>query len=350
MISKIMPILETFTPASGIAKIHGELSKCNFPVFLVCSKRSLESLVEIGLKLESNVVVINAFSSHPTREEVLEAVSKIRLTPKFRILAVGGGSAIDFAKGLVFQLSNLGSACERFVAVPTTAGSGSECTTFATFWDDGAKQSLIQDNLLPDHAIYVPKLLKTQNAKQFLSSTSDAVAHCFDTLWNRNRTQESSNLAENALVLISPAVKFLGSEAQLVSDSALLHAQQAAALAGKAINISKTSLSHALSYPLTSLLQIPHGLAAGLTLNSILGFVQKSDAGWGGSNFEGGFQEIASRVSSEVKNSLSEKTNEILCLIPQLAATTLGYERASNFTIDVSQSDLESVLYSSLES
>jgi alcohol dehydrogenase class IV len=346
-----MPNLEkSFSLEEGIARMNEELSDFPFLQLLVGSTRSLDSLTKIGLIIPPKVLVIDEFSSHPTRKDVTRAAAGIRITEVFRIIAVGGGSAIDFAKGLVFQLTNLGGACERFVAIPTTAGSGSECTSFATFWDDGAKQSLIDDNLLPDHVIYVPGLLKTQNAQQFLSSTSDTVAHCFDTLWNRNCTQESKNLAESALVLISPAVQFLGSEAQLVSDSALFQAQQAAALAGKAININKTSLSHALSYPLTSLLQIPHGLAAGLTLSSILGLVQRLDLEWAGSKLEMGLQDIAKTVSSEVRKSLSEKLSEIRSLVPQLAATTLGYERAGNFTRKVSGADLEDILYSSLGS
>ena len=78
--------------------------------------------------------------------------------------------------------------------------------------------------------------------------------------------------------------------------------------------------------------------------------MQRLDLEWAGSKLEMGLQDIAKTVSSEVRKSLSEKLSEIRSLVPQLAATTLGYERAGNFTRKVSGADLEDILYSSLGS
>jgi alcohol dehydrogenase class IV len=335
---------EFLTMASGMKLINAELDRCISPVLLVGSQRGIQQLEGYGLEFGSNVEVIDEVSSHPTLEEVLKTISRLPRFQTFEVIAIGGGSVIDFAKGLILEFAKIGSKCQKFQAVPTTAGSGSECTTFATFWDGATKQSLDDESLLPSNAIYIPELLRSQTAKQFVAATSDAVAHCLDTLWNKNATSESKGYAEAALELLIPVVEYLPNEPTNAPPSLLQAAQHGAALAGQAINISRTSISHALSYPLTTRLDIPHGLATGLTLRSILTLVLASEIA---EEMRSRLQKqigIAAKVTESTLGFLESESVNISKAVPNLVRDTLGYSRLSNFVLEVTESELEKVL------
>lgn len=339
---------EFLTIASGIKKISAELGRSLSTVLLVGSQRGIRQLEELGLELGSNVEVIDEVSSHPTLDEVRKTMSRFPRLQSFEVMAIGGGSAIDFAKGLILEFSKIESRCQKFQAVPTTAGSGSECTTFATFWDGATKQSLDDKSLLPSSAIYIPELLRSQTAKQFVAATSDAVAHSLDTLWNKNATTESKGYAEAALELLIPVVEYFPSQPTNAPPSLLQAAQHGAALAGQAININKTSISHALSYPLTTRLDIPHGLATGLTLRSILRLVLASEIE---EEMRYRLQKrigIAAKVTKSTLSFLESESLNISKAVPSLVQETLGYSRLSNFVLEVTESGLEKVLEDSL--
>jgi alcohol dehydrogenase class IV len=338
---------EFLTIASGIKLINAELDRSLSPVLLVGSQRGIHQLEGYGLKFGSNVEVIDEVSSHPTLEEVRKTMSRFPRFQSFEVIAIGGGSAIDFAKGLILEFEKIGIKCQKFQAVPTTAGSGSECTTFATFWDGATKQSLDDESLLPGNAIYIPELLRSQTAKQFVAATSDAVAHSLDTLWNKNATSESNGYAEAALKLLLPVVEFLPNQPTNAPPSLLQAAQHGAALAGQAINISRTSISHALSYPLTTRLEIPHGLATGLTLRSILNIVLDSEIEEELRSRLQKYIGMAAKVTGSTLGFLVSESVDISKLVPTLVQDTLGYSRLNNFVMDVTASDLEQVLIDS---
>lgn len=339
---------EFLSPQDGMSRLNLEISRCLNPLLLVGSARSLESLVGLGLALTQQVQVISDVVSHPTLEQVVSSVKDLGSLGIFEVVAVGGGSSIDFAKGVIFELAKHNNECRRFLAIPTTAGSGSESTSFATFWDGGSKQSISEEFLAPDEVIYIPELLRTQSSRQFVTTTCDAVSHCMDTLWNKNATEVSTSYARDALQVLKPVVEYLPEDPRLAPPSLLSDALLGATLAGRAINISKTSLSHALSYPLTSKLGIPHGLAVGVTLYSIMNLVIKT-------HIEGDqilsldeFLEIAETISRQAKEGLGNRAAEVHERIPEFAGLTLGYSRSENFIRSVTKGELEETLKASL--
>lgn len=336
------------TIASGIKLINAGLDRSVSPVLLVGSHRGIHQLESYGLEFGSNVEVIDEVSSHPTLQDVRKTISRLPRYATFEVIAIGGGSAIDFAKGLILEFAKIESKCQKFQAVPTTAGSGSECTTFATFWDGATKQSLDDESLLPGNAIYIPELLRSQTAKQFVAATSDAVAHGLDTLWNKNATRESKGHAEAALELLRPVVDFLPNQPATAPPSLLQAAQRGAALAGRAINVSKTSLSHALSYPLTTRLGIPHGLATGVSLRAILVLVLSSEIDDRIRCRLQGFTSMAEKVSETTRGFLTAESVYISRNIATLVQDSLAYSRLGNFMVEVSEADLEKVLKDSL--
>lgn len=211
------------------------------------------------------------------------------------IVALGGGSVIDTAKGLaaadgdfatVRSYLETGRGVERLasvpiIAVPTTAGTGSEVTMWATIWDTDAqkKYSLARPNLYPEHALVDPSLMVGMPRALTISTGLDALSHSLESIWNRNSNPISSTFA------ISAASEILKSLPAAVAspDNVDLRSRvaQAALFAGLAFSNTKTAIAHSISYPLTLTHNVPHGVACSFTLpailRSVIGSSEQSD-------------------------------------------------------------------------
>ena len=194
------------------------------------------------------------------------------------IVAIGGGRIIDLAKLFASGLSNETRVALALtsnysikklipiVAVPTTAGSGSEATPFAVIYHDGHKNSIDHPSLLPDVALIDPLL--SMNAPQHVVATSgiDSMCQAVEALLNVNATTESDKFAYRALNLASKHI------INAVAGSDLSRARMcgAAHLAGLAIAITRTTIPHALSYRMTEHYGIAHGQAVALSMGRYL--------------------------------------------------------------------------------
>jgi phosphonate metabolism-associated iron-containing alcohol dehydrogenase len=211
------------------------------------------------------------------------------------IVAVGGGSAIDTAKALM-----VGTASGRFdelvallatgapfvpakakalVAIPTTAGTGSEVTPWATVWDRaaGRKHSLHLRETWPEAAIVDPELMLTLPASVTLPSGLDALSHALESIWNVNANPISDTFAVSAargVLATLPALMAAPDDAGLRSAMAL-----AALKAGLAFSNTKTALAHSISYEMTLRYGLPHGIACSFTLPMVMARALGRDAG-----------------------------------------------------------------------
>ena len=149
------------------------------------------------------------------------------------------------------------------VAIPTTAGTGSEVTHFAVAYIDGIKVSVAHKSLVPKYAIIDPTY--TYGSPPYLTACCafDALCQAIESYWAINATEESKQYAKQAIILIKNNII---AAIQKNCFEARDKLSEGSFLAGKAINISKTSAPHALSYSLTSKFNIPHGHAVALTL------------------------------------------------------------------------------------
>lgn len=211
------------------------------------------------------------------------------------IVAVGGGSAIDTAKALMVGTSS-GTFAELMelpasggdirparvkplIAVPTTAGTGSEVTPWATIWEHGAqrKHSLHLDETWPEAAIVDPGLMLTLPAPVTLQSGLDALSHALESIWNVNANPVSDALAVSAardVLATLPALM------RSLSDIGLRSRMAVAALkAGLAFSNTRTALAHSISYEMTLRFGLPHGIACSFTLPMVLGRAVGRDAG-----------------------------------------------------------------------
>ena len=229
------------------------------------------------------MVTFSNFTPNPLYEQVCEGVKMLKASQCEAILAVGGGSAIDVAKCIKLAvLAKEGNAAiipplvsQRlpidgnkipFVAIPTTAGTGSESTHNAVMYYEGSKQTVTNDGILPDYALLEPTVLKTLPLYQKKCTMMDALCQGIESWWSVNSTDESKEYSKAAVELI------MANWRQYIfdnDDDAAKVIMLAANYGGRAINIAQTTAAHAMSYKITSLYNLPHGHAVALCLPEI---------------------------------------------------------------------------------
>jgi alcohol dehydrogenase len=243
-------------------------------IFLVCGKQSFEksgakkSLEKFLDFKKDKLKIFNSFSPNPLFEEIELGLSEFKKKNFDIIVAIGGGSAIDTAKAIkLFYHRDTGKNIP-LVAVPTTAGTGSESTYFIVYYKNHFKVSSgIKNITLPDYFICDPSLIYNLPKKIKSSSALDALGQAIESYWSINSTHKSKRLAEKAIRLIIKSIRKAVINNSLKSNQELM---KAANLSGKAINITKTTVCHAISYPITSYFGVPHGHAVMITLPDIL--------------------------------------------------------------------------------
>jgi alcohol dehydrogenase len=195
-------------------------------------------------------------------QEIMRASMAFHRAQGDVILAIGGGSVIDLCKAIIFPIVTVGEKAPYFVAAPTTVGSGSEATHFAVIYKEKRKTSLVHKHLLPAGVVLDPALTWSLTAYQAAASGMDTLAQAVESYWNVKATAESWRYAADA---IGTWKEFF--IASVKGDKAARgNMLQAAHLAGKAINITRTTGPHALSYYLTANYSVAHGHAVALFL------------------------------------------------------------------------------------
>jgi len=202
------------------------------------------------------------------------------------IIAVGGGSAIDTAKalmvgndsnrfdellaGLTGQAKFAPTRFKTLIAVPTTAGTGSEVTPWATIWDreKQKKYSLHLPQTWPAFAVIDPELMLSLPAAVTLQSGLDALSHALESIWNVNANPVSDTFAVAA---VRDTLEVLPQLMQQPASLALRGRMALAALkAGIAFSNTKTALAHSISYEMTLRFGLPHGIACSFPLPMVL--------------------------------------------------------------------------------
>ena len=253
-------------------------------IMLVCD----ESLKYLNIKnyfntiehrLNISLTHFSDFKPNPLYESVVEGVRLFKENFCDSIIAVGGGSAMDVAKCIKLY-SNMNDE-ENYlkqtivpngiplIAVPTTAGTGSEATRYAVIYYNGEKQSVADYSCIPSVVLMDPSVLKTLPEYQKKSTMLDALCHAIESFWSVNSTEESREFSKTAIqMILANKDAYLANEES--GNAAMLKASN---IAGKAINITQTTAGHAMCYKLTSLFGIAHGHAAALCVCRLFPFM-----------------------------------------------------------------------------
>lgn len=258
-------------------------------VLLVCGQTSFEAsgAARILPALERDFA-LRRWDEHRPNPTVDEIAVGLRVAAEHRpdvVVGIGGGSTLDTAK-LVAALSAIedGSDVGRvkrrieeqevaedrvvgLILAPTTSGSGAQVTHFATVYLDKTKHSVVGAALLPDRIVLDPELAMSGTGYQRAVSGIDALAQAIESMWAVGGDERSRDNAEAAIQLLSPALVSFSHEPVTRTAQAMATGSQ---LAGLAINRSRTTLPHALSYALTQQAGLAHGHAVAHTLSAVL--------------------------------------------------------------------------------
>lgn len=266
---------EEYFGFGSIKNLQSILKKENSKnVFLVTGKNSYETCGAKDYidKLKGfSFTRFSDFSSNPKIEQIQKGLNLFNQGNYDLLVSVGGGSPIDVAKAIkLFTLEKTPERKLSLVAIPTTAGSGSEATHFIVYYEGKEKQSKGKPDItLPEYAICDPELTMSLSKEVAASTGTDAFAQAVESYWSINSTSESKEFAKQAIVLLIGNLEKSILENDRIAKANIM---KAANFAGKAINISRTTACHSIAYPITSYFGIPHGHAAGLTLGEMLDY------------------------------------------------------------------------------
>lgn len=326
-------------------------------ILFICSKRVINTF---NLDVSSFQVLDESIVNpdvHLVRE-ILNRVDKPDL-----IITIGGGSTIDLGKAIsaLYEYKDVdvldllknkeylkNDNCIPFIAVPTTAGTGSECTKWATIWDfdNSKKYSIDADYLYPKESWLVPELTVTMDEKMTLATGLDALAHAMESYWSVPSNSYTRVLARDSIRIIREYLPLV------LNDLDNLEYRQKMLMgsffAGLAFSNTRTTACHSISYPLTIMFGINHGFAAAITLFEILSrnwdYLKEKDLfldAWDANDLD------------DIKNWLKEVTSENLNLanfgvkreeIPDIVklATTTG--RMDNNPIVFDEKEIQDIL------
>lgn len=303
------------------------------------SKRA--NLAQNIAKIFSNIIIYDSVSPNPQLESLQRTKAKIRGRYD-AVIALGGGSVLDSAKFFALQneivtkngsLEIVGEArALPLFACPSTAGTGSELTQWATIWDSKAniKYSLSHKCLYPQMAFYDISLLLSLPLKLSIHTTLDSLSHAIESIWNKNANPISTQYAKAAIELILENLPLLYemltsldskqnlestnttattaevslSDFQGCEDSCAETSHKGLSTSKKQISLkntkettqirrnlalaciqsalsfsnTQTALAHAISYPITMRFGVPHGLACSFTLLILLDCISEKNA------------------------------------------------------------------------
>jgi alcohol dehydrogenase len=357
---------------------------CDQKMLIVSSKRGQKAALDDPL-MASNLARaafwLNDIMPNPDVsyfEDIMSRVQDVNL-----IVAIGGGSAIDAAKVLSALLScttggqtvadviaspnqYFGDTVIPVVAIPTTAGTGSEVTPFATVWDHARRKklSLTHPLLFPRYAIVDPELSYHAPRDLTIATGLDALNQAFESAWNKNCSPYSLQLAARSAGIAMSALAALASD--LDSKLARRDMAEASLLAGLAISQTRTALCHSISYPLTAHFGVAHGLACAFTMrdvareligampNSLDSFAHAAGYGSGAALIEQldwlfetiGFDDCARKIfpTMETVTALHGAQRELLaCAELRFARPNSKGKQSADFTMNLELSSREYV-------
>jgi alcohol dehydrogenase len=238
----------------------------------------------IGL-LGEDVRTFFEVPANPTVAAVDALAALIRGEDRDVVIALGGGSSLDCAKAAASIAVQGGSAREYhsegrkldgrhvpLVALPTTAGTGSEVTPISVLDDTekGIKGPIVHDNFFPDAALLDAETHVTMPPYVTACTGLDALSHAIEGYWSKNHQPICDVLAKEAVRLV---FRFLPRAFEAGDDIEAREGMSLAALlGGLAFQLPKNAAVHACSFPLSSRYHLPHGAACAMTLDHFMRF------------------------------------------------------------------------------
>ena len=246
-----------------------------------------ESLENAGIKVDAYTET----EGNPSVETVEKAAAAFCKSGADFIIALGGGSPMDVAKAVGVVARYGGSITEYeggdrvpgdiipLIAIPTTAGTGSEVTAFSVITDHSRnyKLTVFSYKLIPAYAILDPELLTTAPVSVAAACGIDAMVHALEAYISKDGSPFSDAMAEKALELIGKNIR------RYVADRTDIEAAEAmitgSLFAGIAFSWARLGDVHAMSHPVSAYFDVPHGVANAILLPTIVEYNALADRG-----------------------------------------------------------------------
>ena len=250
---------------------------------VLCCGRHFAPEAQRLMEREKRIVaVFGQVEQNPQLSGIEESVRLCRVHCADGVIGIGGGSSLDTAKFAAAVAPNAGQAIDYYegrrafdtqhrlpmVAVPTTAGTGSEVTQVSVVSHEAEKKTINNPAFMPTAAIVDPLLSSTVPPRTTMNTGLDAMAHALEGYWSRNHQPISDLMAIEAVRLILANLETAyrdGGNLEARGNMAL-----AALLGGLSFALPKTAACHACSYPLSEDYHLPHGEACAFTLDSFV--------------------------------------------------------------------------------
>ena len=260
-------------------ELHSLLSDCGVETaVLVCDRFFAAMGEELRAKTPQIAAVFSDVEPNPQLSGVKETVRLMQETGADAVIALGGGSSIDTAKfaaacacseqtpdehfdGAVF------TAAKKIIAVPTTAGTGSEVTAVSVVSRGEEKKTVHNPAFQPTACIVDPALTMTVPPRTTLMTGLDAFTHAIEAFWSVRHGALTDALAVEAMRVILANLETSFAEGTKEARTAMAYGSL---LAGLAFSVAKTAGCHACSYPLSMYHHLPHGEACAFTLDSFI--------------------------------------------------------------------------------
>lgn len=270
--------------------------------------RLRDSIVSAGAACETFTDV----EANPSMETVEKAAAAYRAFGADAIVAIGGGSPMDVAKavgvvvtygGSIAQYEGVGTVpgpIVPLIAIPTTAGTGSEVTTFSVITDHSRNYKLTVGSqyLIPRCALLDPELLTTTPAGVAAACGMDALVHALEAYLSRAASPFSDAMAEKALALIGRSLRaFVADRANLEAASDML---AGSLFAGIAFSWARLGNVHAMAHPLGGFFNVPHGVANAILLPVVVDYNAIAD-------HDGKYETIYCAVAASPKAEFSQE-------------------------------------------
>jgi alcohol dehydrogenase len=280
------------------------------------AERAIERLRSAGVA----VTVYDEVRENPTTGDVQRCLEVAKAEGIDGFVGLGGGSSMDTAKGCNFLLTNGGEMKDYWgvgratrpmlplIAVPTTAGTGSECQSAALIADETTHQKMacLDPKAAARVALLDPELTLSQPVRVTACTGMDAIAHAVETSVTKKRTPVSVLFSREAFRLtINALPRVLADGQDVVARGAM---QLGAAYAGIAIELSMLGAAHSMANPLTAHFGVVHGQAVGLVLPGVVRFnAQEPDA-------HSGYEALAGAIGLSSPEALAARLEEVLGL------------------------------------
>lgn len=244
---------------------------------LGCLTEAADLLKKAGL----TVTVFTGVTSDPGTDVVAAGMKALLESRADVVVALGGGSVIDTAKGVLYSTYRYTEGNKEkfikpyFIAIPSTSGTGSEVTNFSVITAGGTKMVIVDDYIAPDLAILDSTCIQHVPQHVIADTGMDVLTHGVESFVSKKSSDFTEAMAEKAVQLV---FKYLERVYNDPTDTeARDHVQSASCMAGMAFTNSNLGIAHSLAHALGEKFHIPHGRACSLVLENVIRYNAEID-------------------------------------------------------------------------